>query len=89
MYKVEFKIALPKLLKKIDKQEALKIVSFLKDIRLLSDPYSLAKKLEGAKDLYRYRVGNYRIICKIYNKELTILVIDIADRKNIYRKLNR
>jgi len=42
------------------------------------------KKLKGYKNSYRIRVGDYRVIYKIGDKELRILVIAIGHRKDIY-----
>ena len=43
------------------------------------------KKLEGEDDLYRIRVGDYRIIYQVRDKALIVLVIKVADRKEAYR----
>lgn len=53
---------------------------------LVSDPRPHGvKKLEGHKDRYRVRVGDYRIIYKIADKKLQILIIRIGHRKEVYR----
>jgi mRNA interferase RelE/StbE len=44
------------------------------------------KKLEGEDDLYRIRVGDYRIIYQIQDDKLIVLVVKIGDRKEIYKK---
>jgi len=43
-------------------------------------------KLEGEDDLYRYRVGDYRIIYQISDQTVTIVIIKISHRKDVYRK---
>lgn len=43
------------------------------------------KKLAGEEELYRIREGDYRIIYTIQDKQLTVLVVKIGDRKEIYR----
>jgi mRNA interferase RelE/StbE len=43
------------------------------------------KKLKGHQSLYRIRSGNYRVIYEIQDKILTILVVRIGDRKDVYR----
>lgn len=45
-----------------------------------------AKKLQGAENLWRVRVGDYRILYEIQNTKLIVLVIRLAHRKDIYRK---
>ncbi|MEJ7760207.1 MAG: type II toxin-antitoxin system RelE/ParE family toxin [Gemmatimonadaceae bacterium] len=44
------------------------------------------KKLEGEADIYRVRVGNFRIIYRIENRKLLILVLLVGDRKDVYRR---
>jgi len=43
------------------------------------------KKLKGAENLYRVRVGDYRIVYDILKKKLRILIIKVGHRKDIYR----
>ena len=43
--------------------------------------------IKGAKDVYRIRTGDYRIIYQVREKELVVLVLRIADRKDIYDRL--
>ncbi len=43
-------------------------------------------KLAGEPDLYRIRVGDYRIVYQLRNQALTVLVVSIGHRKDIYRK---
>jgi mRNA interferase RelE/StbE len=47
------------------------------------------KKLAGQNSLYRVRVDDYRIIYQIEDQVLTILVVRIGDRKEVYRNLKR
>ena len=57
---------------------------------LSQNPYSellKIKKLKGAEDLYRIRLGDYRIVYEIRNERLIILVIKIGHRSTIYRGL--
>lgn len=46
-----------------------------------------AKKLVGKDNVYRIRSGKYRIVYQIIAKELVILLVDVAPRKDIYRNL--
>ncbi|MDY5160680.1 type II toxin-antitoxin system RelE family toxin [Actinotignum urinale] len=71
---------------KLDKKPFDAIMSYLKQLEFIDNPRSTGKALQGnLKGLWRYRVGNYRIICNIQDKELTIYAVDIDHRKNIYR----
>ncbi|MFA5920245.1 MAG: type II toxin-antitoxin system RelE/ParE family toxin [Methylococcaceae bacterium] len=52
----------------------------------LDDPRQLGKALQGQYAGYwRYRVGDYRLICHLENEELIILVVEIGHRKDVYR----
>ena len=44
------------------------------------------KKLQGADDLYRLRVGDYRVIYQIQDDVLLVLVVRVGHRKDVYRK---
>ena len=51
------------------------------------DPISLAKKLSSnLGDFYRFRLGDYRIVCEVQNQELIILILQIGHRQNIYQR---
>jgi len=70
-------------LSKIDKKYKPHIFAALFDLR--KEPF-LGKRLKGKfQDCYSLRVGIYRIIYKIYKKELDILVIRIGHRQGIYK----
>ena len=50
------------------------------------DPRAAGKALSGQfSGLWRYRVGDYRIICAIQDSELVVLVLEAGHRKHIYR----
>jgi mRNA interferase RelE/StbE len=77
-----------KSLAKFDNQIAARIIKFLRErIATLEDPRSTGKALTGAifGSYWRYRVGDYRLICDIQDGELCILVIEIGNRKEIYQ----
>ena len=73
---------------KLDKQVALRITKFLRErISTLDDPRSTGKALTGAVfgSYWRYRVGDYRVICDIQDGELCILVVELGNRKEVYQ----
>ena len=77
-----------KQLSKLDRKVAKRIYDFLRDrIAKLDDARSLGEALRGSKlgEFWKYRVGDYRIITSIEDDVLTILVIAIGNRKDIYR----
>jgi mRNA interferase RelE/StbE len=53
---------------------------------LVTDPRpSGCKKLSGAKNAYRIRVGEYRIVYEVYNGVLVVIIIRVAHRREVYR----
>jgi mRNA interferase RelE/StbE len=47
-----------------------------------------SKKLKGAEELYRLRVGDYRIIYTVEDNELLVIVVNTGHRKEVYRRLS-
>ncbi len=85
MYKVVYLDQVEKDLKALGRQTAQKILSKIERY-LAQDPQGLGKPLKGDFEGYwRYRWGDYRVIYRIAHKEILILVLRIAHRKDIYR----
>jgi mRNA interferase RelE/StbE len=63
------------------------ILSFLLDrLQPASNPRQWGKPLHGDKGgLWRYRVEDYRLICDIQDETITVLVLRVGHRKNVYR----
>ena len=77
-----------KQLKKLDKQTAIRVLDYMDErVAVLSDPRSLGKNLKGPKmgEYWRYRVGDVRVICNILDGQMTVLVIEIGNRREVYR----
>ena len=74
-------------LRKLDRQNAKRILDFMDTrIAVLDDPRDRGKALTGPLGaLWRFRVGEYRVICDIQDAELIILVIKVGNRKDVYR----
>jgi mRNA interferase RelE/StbE len=84
---IEYAETAKKQLRKLDKLAARRIVDFMDErIAHSYDPRALGKALKGSLgDLWRYRVGDYRILCDIQDDVLTILVLQIGNRREVYR----
>lgn len=75
-------------LDRLDHQARSRLLKFLHErLGKRDDPRSLGEPLHGAElgDLWRYRVGDFRIIANLLDREVTILVIRIGHRSSIYR----
>lgn len=74
-----------KTLRKTDPHTRRRIWAAVQEIADLEDPRSRGKGLTGnLRGLWRYRVGDWRIICDINDGHLTIIVIDVGHRSRIY-----
>lgn len=86
MWTVEWERKALKDAKKLDKSARKRIVTYLEE-RIIANqnPYQFGKPLKGDKlGLWRYRVGEYRILCRIEDERLIVLVIAVGHRKDIY-----
>ena len=85
-YKIIFTERAKKQLKKLDKHISALIIGWLeKNIEGCENPKIHCKGLvENRSGEWRYRIGNYRIICEIQEEKVIVLVLDIGHRKNIY-----
>ena len=87
-WRVEFSEEADRELGKLDAQHRNRVLKFLyQRVAKVDDPRRLGKALQGPRfgELWRYRVGDYRLICKIEDDRLTVLVLRVGHRKEIYR----
>ena len=87
-WKVELDPAAERELNKTDPQVARRILAFLHDrVARLDDPRSIGEALKGSKlgELWKYRVGDWRIIASIEDGTLCILIVRIGNRREVYR----
>jgi len=84
-YKIRWKSSAKKELKKLDKKIILRILQAVE--KLANNPrQSGSRKLVGSESIYRIRVGDYRIIYNIESSLLTIEIIKVGHRREVYRK---
>lgn len=86
VWKIKFEEKSQKELKKLDVSIAERIIKFLKRVQKLDDPRSIGEALHGSTlgAFWKYRIGDYRLISKIEDKNITIIIVKIGHRKNIY-----
>ncbi len=85
---IEFSKTAERDLRKLDKQAARRISRFLLDrIAALDDPRSVGEALHGSElgEFWKYRVGDYRIIARIEDDVIRIMILEIGHRREIYR----
>lgn len=82
-YEIKLKKSALKQLSKLDKKQAQRIL--IKVYLLADNPFpSGAEQLSGQK-AYRIRVGDYRVIYLVHNKQLLIYVVRVGHRKEVYK----
>lgn len=87
-WQIEIRETAQKEIKKLDKQVQAIILRFLRErVAAADDPRQNGKALKGdLGELWRYRVGDYRIICDIQDDIVTVLVLRVRHRKEVYRR---
>jgi mRNA interferase RelE/StbE len=88
-WRVRFDRTAERELDALDPQIARRILLFLNERLATSEnPRRLGEALKGAKlgELWKYRVGDFRIIASIEDRTVTILVVRIGNRKDVYRR---
>ncbi len=83
-YKIEFAKQAAKQFKALPRQEQQRLKTKIDNLQVDPRPPGVVK-LSGEKNLYRIRVGNYRIIYSIQDSRLLVLIVKIGHRKDIYR----
>jgi mRNA interferase RelE/StbE len=87
-YSVELSEGVDRELDKLDAQHRKRILNFLNErVAKLDDPRSIGQALRGSRlgEFWKYRVGDYRLICRIEDDRLLVLVLRLGHRREIYR----
>ena len=87
-WKIEISPVADRELSNLDAQHARRILKFLHErLANLDDPRSIGKALQGSRlgEFWKYRVGDNRLICKIEDDRVVVLVLRVGHRKEIYR----
>ncbi len=87
-WRIEFHPQAEKDLSGLDREIARRILRFLRErVAPLEDPRSLGEALKGPElgRFWKYRVGDYRLICHIQDQQITILMMGVGHRRDVYR----
>lgn len=87
-WQIEFDPDALKELKKLDRSVQLRLVAFLRDrLAPLDDPRSIGEALSGARlgSYWKYRVGDWRIVCDIHDRRIVVRVLRMGNRREVYR----
>lgn len=88
MWTIEYSPRAMKQLRKLDPNQRKLLLSWIdKNLQNCSDPRALGKSLKGnLSDEWRYRFGDYRILCDIQDDRLVILALNIDHRSKVYKR---
>ena len=87
-WQIEFSDTASKQLAKLDKPVAKRIRDFLRErVAVLNNPRSIGDALKDSEfgELWRYRVGDWRLICKIEDQRIVITVVRLGNRREVYK----
>ena len=87
-WRVEFADSAARQLRKLDRQTARRLTRFLRErVSVAKDPRSLGAALKGDElgQFWKYRVGDFRLIAEIKDKELRVLIVRLGHRREVYR----
>lgn len=83
---IEFARSAEKELSKLERPVAGRILHFLKE-RVSADPRSVGEPLKGTlSEFWRYRVGSYRLYAEIQDEKVTVLIVKVGHRRDVYRQ---
>ncbi|WP_031386387.1 type II toxin-antitoxin system RelE family toxin [Desulfonatronum thiodismutans] len=87
-WKIEFTPEAAKNLSRLGKEAEKRILRFMRErISNLEDPRNTGEPLKGTRfvGLWRYRVGDHRILCEIQDHQVLILVVLVGLRREVYK----
>jgi mRNA interferase RelE/StbE len=87
VWTIEIARTAEKQIRKLDAAAQKSVVCFLRErLKSAENPRQWGKPLHGDKrGLWRYRVGDYRLICDIQDAKITVLVLEVAHRRDVHR----
>ncbi len=86
VWTIEFEGRADKQLDKLNRRDAAQLISYLEETAALDDPRSRGHILFGQLGgLWRYRVRDWRIVCRIEDARLVVLVLKVGHRREVYR----
>lgn len=87
-WSLEYSAKAAKQLRKLDRISSRYVVHWMREhIEGCADPRTWGKPLKGSlREYWRYRVGEYRVVCDIQDDRLVVLAVEVGHRRDVYRK---
>lgn len=87
LWRIDFSEKADKQLLSLDKPIRERIRKYVKDLAVLSNPRLRGEPLAGnLSDFWKYRIGDYRLICRINDEKMLVLVVKIGHRSEVYKR---
>jgi mRNA interferase RelE/StbE len=85
-WQIEFDPTARREFKKLDKPVSDRILKFLHErVGVLDDPRKIGERLQGPlRQFWKYRIGDYRLICSIKDDRLVVIVVHVGHRREVY-----
>lgn len=86
-WQIKFTQTAAKQFSKLDKPIKQRVMGFLENrLANMENPKQIGKALQGTlSEYWAYRVGNYRILAKLQDQQLLVLIVEIGHRKEVYK----
>ena len=87
-WRINVSASAEKQLGKLDRPVAQRIRTFLRErVAVLDDPRAIGEALHGSElgEFWKYRVGDWRLICEIQDQQILITVLRLGNRREVYR----
>ena len=86
LWRVDFTAEADEQLLSLDKPTRERICKYAKELEKLSDPRMRGEPLVGnLSEFWKYRIGKYRLICRLQDDKLLVLVVKIGKRDKVYK----
>lgn len=85
---IEFAEGAAKQLRRLDRPVARRILTYLRErVATAADPRSLGAALKGDElgRYWKYRIGDYRVVAEVHDREIRIVVVRLGHRSTVYR----
>jgi len=85
-YRIEVSATAEKQIRKLSREDQIRVLRAIRPLAVEPTPPG-ARKVRGYDDVFRIRVGTYRVLYRVQGRRLLIIILKIGHRREIYRSL--
>ena len=85
-YQITFAPLARRQIKKLTRDVQSRVLERIEELKAEPRPVGVKKLADEEEDLYRIRVGDYRVIYQIHDRELIVLIVKVGPRRDIYNR---